>query len=43
MYTGFKLMGVLGMFLGPILLVILKNVFNDIIDGGVMKVILDSK
>ena len=31
------------MFLGPILLVILKNVFNDIIDGGVMKVILDSK
>lgn len=43
MYTGFKLMGVLGMFLGPILLVILKNVFNDIIDGGVMKVILDVK
>lgn len=43
MYTGFKLIGVLGMFLGPILLVILKNVFNDIIDGGVMKVIFDAK
>ena len=26
MYTGFKLMGVIGMILGPIVLIILKNV-----------------
>lgn len=39
MYTGFKLIGVLGMFIGPILLIIFKNVFSDFIEGGVMKVI----
>lgn len=40
MYTGFKIMGVLGMFVGPILLIILKNVFKNFIDGGVIKTIL---
>ena len=39
MYTGFRLIGVIGMFVGPIVLIILKNVFSDFIDGGVMKVI----
>lgn len=41
MYTGFKLIGVLGMFVGPILLIILKNIFSDFIDGGVLKVIFE--
>ena len=37
MYTGFKLIGVLGMFVGPILLIILKNIFSDLIDNGIVK------
>jgi predicted PurR-regulated permease PerM len=43
MYTGFKLIGVLGMFVGPILLIILKNIFSNFIDGGIIKVIFDEK
>ena len=41
MYTGFKLIGILGMFVGPILLIILKNIFSDFIDDGVLKVIFE--
>lgn len=41
MYTGFKLIGILGMLIGPIILVILKNIFATIIDKGVMKVIFE--
>ena len=41
MYTGFKFIGVLGMFLGPIILIILKNIFSNAIDGGVIKTIFD--
>ena len=41
MYTGFRLIGVIGMFVGPILLIILKNIFQDSIDGGLIKVIFD--
>lgn len=41
MYTGFKIIGVIGMFIGPILLIILKNVFGNLIDNGVFKTILD--
>lgn len=41
MYTGFKFMGVIGMLVGPIVLIILKNVFATFIDGGVMKTIFD--
>lgn len=41
MYTGFKLMGVLGMFVGPIVLIILKNIFSTLIDKGVGKAIFD--
>ena len=28
MYTGFRLIGVLGMFVGPILLIVFKNIFH---------------
>ena len=41
MYTGFKLIGVLGMFIGPILLIIFKNVFSNFIDNGVIKSLIE--
>lgn len=41
MYTGFKLIGVIGMFIGPIVLIILKNIFATMIDKGVGKAIFD--
>lgn len=37
MYTGFKLMGVLGLILGPIILIIIKNIFSELISKGVLK------
>ena len=41
MYTGFKFIGVLGMLIGPIILIIIKNVFATLIDEGVVKSIFD--
>ena len=43
MYTGFRIIGVLGMFIGPVILIILKNIFETMIDNGVVKTILDRK
>lgn len=43
MYTGFKIMGVIGMFVGPIILIILKSIFETMIDNGLVKTILDRK
>jgi len=43
MYTGFKIIGIFGMFVGPIILIILKNIFETMIDNGVVKTILDRK
>ena len=43
MYTGFKVIGVIGIFIGPIILIILKNIFETMIDNGVVKTILDRK
>ncbi len=43
MYTGFKFIGVLGMLVGPIILIIIKNVFATLIDEGVVKSLLDRK
>lgn len=43
MYTGFKIIGIIGMFIGPIILIILKNIFETMIDNGVVKTILDRK
>lgn len=37
MYTGFKISGVLGLFIGPIALIILKNLFGKMLDKGVVK------
>ena len=41
MYTGFKLIGVMGLFVGPIIFIILKNIFRTMIDNGIVKSILD--
>jgi len=37
MYTGFKLAGVIGLILGPIILIIFKNIFNELINRGILK------
>ena len=36
----FKIIGLLGLFLGPIILIILKNIFSTMIDDGIIKTIL---
>ncbi len=43
MYTGYKVIGVMGLLLGPIILIILKNVFGNFIDKGLVKGILDRR
>lgn len=43
MYTGYKFLNVAGLILGPIILIILKNVFSNLIDKGIIKTIVDSK
>ena len=43
MYTGFKFIGILGMLIGPIILIIIKNVFATLIDEGVFKSIMDKR
>lgn len=37
MYTGFRIFGVLGLMLGPIILIILKNIFKELVDKGILK------
>ena len=37
MYTGSKLFGILGLILGPIILLIIKNIFSELISKGVFK------
>ena len=37
MYTGFKFIGILGLFLGPIILIILKDIFSVSIENGIIK------
>ena len=41
MYTGFKFIGVFGLLIGPIILIIFKNIFASLIDQGVLKTIFD--
>ena len=41
MYTGFKFVGIWGLLLGPIVLIILKNIYGTVIDRGVVKSILE--
>lgn len=37
MYTGFRIIGLLGLFVGPIVLIILKNIFSVSIENGIIK------
>ena len=41
MYTGFKMIGVFGTLVGPIVLIIIKNIFATMIDKGVAKSIFE--
>ena len=43
MYTGFKILGVIVLLIGPIVLIIFKNIFSNLIDKGVFKTIFDKK
>lgn len=43
MYTGFKVIGVMGLLIGPIVLIIFKNIFANLIDKGVFKTIFVEK
>ena len=43
MYTGFKIIGVIGLLIGPIVLIIFKNIFANLIDKGVFKTIFDRR
>lgn len=43
MYTGFKLIGIIGMLIGPLILIIIKSIFSNLIEQGVIKSILDHK
>ena len=41
MYTGFKFIGVLGLLLGPIILIILKNIHGTLLEKGLLRTILE--
>ena len=41
MYTGFRFLGFIGMFVGPIVLIILKNIYEVRIDRGFVKSIFE--
>lgn len=41
MYTGFKFIGIVGLLIGPIVLIIIKNIFASLIDQGVFKSIFE--
>lgn len=41
MYTGYKLIGFMGMIIGPILLIVLKEIYTPLIEKGVLRSIFD--
>ncbi|MDO5557878.1 MAG: sporulation integral membrane protein YtvI [Clostridia bacterium] len=41
MYTGFKFFGIIGLLLGPIILIVLKNIYGTVIDEGIIKSMLN--
>lgn len=42
MYTGFKIMGIIGLIVGPIILIIIKNIFSESLDKGIFNSIINS-
>ena len=43
MYTGYKIIGIMGMLIGPIILIILKSIFGKMLDKGLLKTIFDKR
>lgn len=41
MFTGYKLVGIIGMIVGPVLLIIIKEVYTPLIDKGVFRAIFE--
>lgn len=41
MYTGFRIFGVLGLMLGPIILLVIKNIFSGLLEKGILKSFLE--
>jgi len=41
MYTGLRFIGIIGLLIGPIVLIILKNIFSTLIEQGVFKSLFD--
>lgn len=43
MYTGFKFFGILGLMIGPIVLIVIKEIFSEVIEKGVLKAIFEQE
>jgi len=43
MYTGLKFLGLIGLLVGPIVLIILSNVFEKFLENGIFKVIFNKR
>lgn len=43
MYTGFKFFGILGLMIGPIVLIVLKEIFSEVVEKGVLKTIFEQE
>lgn len=41
MYTGYKVMGVFGLIIGPILLIVLKEIYSPLIEKGIFRSMFD--
>ena len=41
MYTGFRFVGILGLLVGPVLLIIIKNIFAEFLDKGIINSIME--
>lgn len=41
MYTGYKFIGVFGMIVGPVLLIVIKEIYTPLIDKGVLRALFE--
>ncbi len=41
MYTSFKIIGIIGLLIGPIILIILKNIFSETLDKGIINSLVE--
>lgn len=41
MYAGFRIFGLIGLIIGPIILIIYKNVFESLLERGLVKTIFE--